>query len=289
MSRLLKSYGHEVIVANPHRLRLISQSKVKCDDADAELLARLGRVDPRLLAPITHTSKEAQQDMAILRARDEAVRMRTALTNHVRGVVKSFGCMLPKCSQSSFAKRVGAALPVELQTALEPLVALVGQLTSAIRGYERAIETAIKERHPEARHLQEQVHGVGPLTALCFVLTIGDPHRFSKSRTVGAYLGLVPRRDNSGANDPELPITKAGSALLRRLLVQASQYMLGPFGKDSDLQRWGHDLAARGGKNAKKRAIIAVARKLAVLLHSLWTKDSTYEPLRNTIARELAA
>jgi len=112
------------------------------------------------------------------------------------------------------------------------------------------------------------------------VLTLEDPGRFRQSRAVGPYLGLCPRRDQSGGRDAQLRITKRGDAMLRRLLVSGAQYILGPFGPDTDLRRWGLRLAARGGKNAKKRAVVAVARKLATLLHRLWVSGATYQPLR---------
>ena len=115
-----------------------------------------------------------------------------------------------------------------------------------------------------------QVEGIGPLTALTFVLTLEDPYRFEKSRSVGAYLGLVPATDQSGDRDPQKRISKEGDEMLRKLLVGSAHYILGPFGSDSDLRRHGEKIASRGGKNAKKRAAVAVARKLSVLLHSLW-------------------
>jgi transposase len=130
-----------------------------------------------------------------------------------------------------------------------------------------------------------QVNGVGPITALCYVLTIEDPKRIQRSRNVGAYLGLRPRQRQSGQRDPELRITKAGDRNLRRLLVQCAQYILGPFGEDSDLRRWGLALASRGAATAKKKAVIAVARKLSVLLHRLWSTGEVYEPLRNAERR----
>ena len=133
-------------------------------------------------------------------------------------------------------------------------------------------------RYPETQWLL-QVQGVGPVTALAYVLTLEEPTRFEKSRTVGAFLGLTPRRDQSGQSDKQLPITKAGNTYLRQLLVNCAHYIMGPFAQDSDLRRYGERIASRGGKNAKKRAVVAVARKLAVLLHRLWQDQSTYQPL----------
>ena len=118
------------------------------------------------------------------------------------------------------------------------------------------------------------------------MLTLEDPYRFKKSRSVGAYLGLVPATDRSGERDPQKRISKEGNEMLRRLLVGSAHYVLGPFGSDSDLRRHGEKIASRGGKNAKKRAVVAVARKLAVLLHRLWISGEVYDPLYNAHRRQ---
>jgi transposase len=219
--------------------------------------------------------------LALIHSRDTLVRSRTLLINHVRGTVKSFGERLPKCSAQSFHKKVADQLPDELAEALEDVVATIGSLTEKIRDYERRIERVCKERYPQETGLLQQVTGVGVLTALTFVLTLEDPDRFKKSRSVGAYLGLVPGKDQSGESDPGKPISGEGDEMLRRLLVSSAHYILGPFGPDSDLRRHGERIASRGGKNAKKRAVVAVARKLSVLLHRLWITGEKYEPLRN--------
>ncbi|MGH8574296.1 MAG: IS110 family transposase, partial [Gammaproteobacteria bacterium] len=261
------------------QLRLIYGSDRKSDRVDAETLARLGRLDPALLKPIHHRGAEAQADLAQLRARDALVRTRTLLINHVRGAVKAWGARLPASSAPAFATRAAAAIPAVLEPALGPLVALIAALTQEIRGMERQLERVASERYPETTRLR-QPSGVGLLTALCYVLTLEDPGRFRHSRAVGPYLGLCPRRDQSGGRDAQWRITKRGDAMLRRLLVSGAQYILGPFGPDTDLRRWGLRLAARGGKNAKKRAVVAVARKLATLLHRLWVSGAVYQPLR---------
>jgi transposase len=166
--------------------------------------------------------------------------------------------------------------------ALGSILETIGSLTQRIRDYERQLEAISKERYPET-HLLRQVEGVGPLTALTFVLTLEDPYRFGKSRSVGAYsLGLVPAQDQSGDRDPrEKRISKEGDQMLRKLLVGNAHYILGPFGSDSELRRHGQKIASRGGKNSKKRAVVAVARKLAVLLHHLWVSGEVYDPLYN--------
>lgn len=283
VDRLLSGMGHEVLVANARKLRLIYQNESKDDRRDAEHLARLARVDPRLLHPIRHRDGASQEAMAVLRSRRVMVEARAKLVNHVRGAVKSYGSRLKSCSTASFHKQAAHQIPDGLHAALDAVLEMIGDLTRKIRHSDQQIERLAEEQYPQTTLLR-QVSGVGALTALWFVLTLGDPHRFRSSRHVGAYLGLRPRRSQSGDNDPELRITKVGDRELRRLLVTAAHYILGPFGVDSDLRRWGLALAARGRKSAKKRAVVAVARKLAVLLHTLWITAEEYEPLRNSAA-----
>jgi transposase len=280
VSRVLEECGYEVLVANARKLRLIYANKRKTDEMDAENLARLARVDPKLLYPLKHRGQECQAHMAIVRSREALVGTRTQLVNHVRGTVKSFGARLPKCPARSFHKRASEHIPEALQPALGLILEQIASLTERIRQYDRQLETSCQEHYPETELLR-QVEGIGPLTALTFVLTLEDPHRFEKSRSVGAYLGLVPATDQSGERDPQKRISKEGDQMLRKLLVGSAHYILGPFGSDSDLRRHGQKIAARGAKNAKKRAVVAVARKLSVLLHSLWVSGELYEPLRN--------
>ena len=286
LSRVVADLGHEVVVANPRQVALIARSQRKTDRRDAAWLARLGRFDPELLAPIRHRSEASQHDLAVVRARDALVRSRTLLINHVRGAVKACGAALPSCTAGAFHRKMADHIPSGLRPALLPLVEAVGELTARIAAAGREVE-ALCEAHPETAALR-QVTGVGPITALTFVLTVEDPSRFPQNREVGAYLGLVPRQRESGARAPQLGIGKSGDAGLRRLLVQAAHYILGPFGPDSDLRRWGERYAGTGAGNAKKRAVIAVARRLAVLLLALWKTGEVYEPLRNAMAREAA-
>jgi transposase len=281
VSRLLEGCGHEVLVANSRKIRLIYGDKRKTDKFDAQKLARLARADPELLYPIEHRGQESQAHLALIHSRDVLVRSRTQLINHVRGTVKSFGARLPKCSAESFHRKVPDALPSELAEALQDVGATIGSLTERIRDYERRIERVCEQSYPQETGLLRQVAGVGALTSLTFVLTLEDPDRFEKSRTVGAYLGLVPGKDQSGDRDPGKRISGEGDEMLRRLLVGSAHYILGPFGPDTDLRRHGEKIASRGGKNAKKRAVVAIARKLSVLLHRLWITGEPYEPLRN--------
>ena len=283
---VISGYGHEVLVANPRLMEGSKRRKRKNDRIDANKLARLGRMDPQSLYPMQHRSPQVRQDLVILRARDALVTVRTELINTTRGLVKSMGARLPKCSSPSFSKKVEESLPVEIREALLPLVQLVAALSDSIQGYDEKIEKLGSDKYGHTA-LVRQVTGVGPITALAYVLTLEDPQRFAKSRDVGPYLGLVPKQEDSGDVQPQLGISKAGDTMLRKLLVGSAHYILGPFGPDTDLRRYGLRLCERGGKNAKKRAAVAVARKLAVLLHHLWVSGEVYEPLRDGLSAKM--
>jgi transposase len=292
VQEIIAGCGHEVLVANPRLMEGSKRRKRKNDRIDANILARLGRVDPQSLHPIKHRSREVRQDLVLLRARAALVAARTELINATRGLVKSMGARLPKCSTPSFGEKVKDAIPGKVREALLPLVQLADGLSACIQGYDRRVEELASEKYGHTKLLR-QVKGVGPITALAYVLTLENPERFAASRDVGPYLGLVPKQEDSGESQPQLGISKTGDTMLRQLLVGSAQYILGPFGPDTDLRRYGLRLCERGGKNAKKRAAVAVARKLAVLLHRLWVSGEVYEPLgyaaSGTILQEAAA
>jgi transposase len=278
ISRMGKECGMEVVVANPRRVELISKSDRKTDRADAETLAELGRSNVKLLAPITHRSRQTQAHLAIQRSRDVAVSVRTGLINHVRGVLKSNGYRAPSASPDCFGRRAEASMPSELEAALKPLLRLIGVVNAQIRQFDQQTARLSRECYPITKLLQ-QVPGIGPIVSLAFVLTLEDPKRFESPRDVGAYLGLVPRQKSSGRSDPQMHITKAGDRQMRRLLVLSANYILGRFGPDCDLRRFGLRIAGSGtDKTAKKRARVAVARKLAVLMHRLWRTGEMYDP-----------
>ncbi len=281
VSRLLSELGHEVIVAHARNVRLIGESRKKDDRLDAQTLARLARIDPQLLCPVRHRSAKAQADLTLIRARAGLVRARTALVNTARGLAKSYGERLRSCNVRNMNPEKAEGLSPELQAALQPLLAGLESVSEQIAEYNQRIEQLAQQGYPQVAQLK-QVKGVGTLIALTFLLTLEDPHRFRKSRDMGCYLGLQPGRRNSGQREPQMHISKEGDPYLRTLLVQGAQHILGPFGPDCDLRRWGLKLAERGGRNAKKRAIVATARKLAVLLHHLWVSSEVYEPLRNS-------
>ena len=263
VSRALTRCKHEVIVGNPRKIRLISGSNNKTDERDAEVLARLGRADPKLLSPIQHRGEEAQTDLAVLRARDALVGTRTKLINTARGIAKSFGERFASCCSEKFARQARLDMPEALEPALAAVLDIIENLTEKIRQFDRDIASLCEKKYPETRWLRS-VHGIGDITSLGYVLTLENPERFVSSRAVGVYFGMTPRRDQSGGADKQLHITKAGDEFMRRMLTNAAHHVLGRFGRDSAVRQWGLKIMARGGKNAKKRAVVAVARRLAV-------------------------
>jgi transposase len=280
VSRLLQGLGHEVVVANPRRVQLIARSVQKRDQSDAETLARLGRMDVRLLHPVVHRSRERQEALAIIRARRELVEARTGLVNHVRGATKALGLRLPACDTRYFARQSVNHLEGPVRVAQLPLVETTTYLEEKIHRYDQEVERLIREQFPEARLLQ-QVPGVGPLTALTYVLVIGDPTRFRRSREVAAYLGLVPGQRQSGERDPQLGITKQGDSYLRSLLVECANYIVSTRCRETDLKHWATARAREGDRNHQRRTKVAVARKLAVLLHRLWVSGEVYQPIQS--------
>jgi transposase len=275
---VIAGLGHEVLVANARRMEGSKRRRRKNDRIDAIKLARLGRVDPKSLYPIQHRSTEIREDLLVVRVRDSLVESRTRLISTVRGMVKTMGARLAGCSSVSFSDKAADQIPHEVRETLQPILRMIQTLSEEIKSYEKRIEKLGSEKYMDTKLLR-QVNGVGPVTSLAYVLTLETPQRFKRSRDVGPYLGLVPQQEDSGDSHPQLGISKAGDRMLRKLLVGSAHYILGPFGPDTDLRRFGMKLCQRGGKNAKKRASVAVARKLAILLHRLWSSGEVYEPL----------
>lgn len=278
VARCLTGLGHEVIVANPRQVHLISKSDRKTDRNDARILARLGRVDPDLLRPVTHRSERSAAVRTLLGARHQLVSMRTRLVSMMRTEVKATGGRLPSCSAESMHRRARLHVPKQLLSALDPILDTLRELQDRIRGYDKEVDRLCEQGFPETRLLR-QVRGVGPLVALTFVVTLDDPSRFPSSRSVGSYAGLTPCTYQSGARNPQLRISKRGDADLRRLLVTAAAHIVRRSSPDSDLKRYGARLARGGSQRDRARARIGVARKLAVLLHRLWLTGEVYQPL----------
>jgi transposase len=292
VAHLLDLLGHEAIVGNARKLKLITQNDQKSDKVDAGLLSKLGCVGTEWLYPVYRRSESVQRDLTMVRAREALMETRTGLINHVRGQVKSFGCRISVCDADRFVEVAQKELPEALRPALAGVLEILEELKDQLYRYDCQVKHACDQKYSQTKWVM-QISGVGPLTALTYVLTIEDPRRFESSRDVGSYLGLVTKKRQSGKRDPQLGITKTGDELLRKLLVNCAHHILGHLGADSDLRRWGLNLVARGQKagqqGARKRAAAAVARKLAVVMHRLWAEERKYEPLRNSQAMAPAA
>lgn len=280
VAECLTHLGHEAIVAHARDLEAVTGRAYRTDHHDARQLARLARVDPELLHPVRLRDRQRQADLSVIRARALLVELRTRLINFARGTTKLSGKRLPSGSSHRFAERVRSAVPELLEAALGPVLNVLDQVTQSIDDYDTAIEALAETRYPETHRLR-QVPGVGTLTATTFVLTLGDPQRFRRSRDVGPFLGLVPRRRQSGLQDPHLPITKCGDRYLRKLLVQCAHVVMGRWGPDSALRRWALEHAS--SRTAKKRTLVAVARKLAILLHRLWSRQELFVPFPTAV------
>ena len=276
---LARKVGVKAIAADPRQLRLITQSSKKTDRRDAYVLARAGQGMPELLCPVEHRSEKIHADLSLMRTRELLVQQRTRLVQRVRGLVKASGHKLSKCTATYFFRQARQQIPDHLELACSPLFVILETIHEQLNEITRQCKRMAKERYPEVERLMT-VHSVGLRTALTLRLTIEDPRRIRGTRNIGAYLGLTPRKKESGDSAPQLGITKAGDTHLRRLLVLCAHHLLGPFGKDCRLRRWGLKLCERGGRNAKKRAIVAIARKLAIHMLAIWKNGETYDPWR---------
>ena len=278
VQQLVESLPLEILVANARQIALINKSHRKNDKRDAELLATVGACMPRMLQKVVHKGDQFYADLAVIETRNLLTAERTKLTNRIKGLCKAQGESLSIRGGRAFHKKAPECIPELLQPGTAPLFAMLEKIDEQLVAIDKVLD-AMAQRYPVTAKLR-QIHGVGIQTALTFVLTICDSSRFSNSRDVAAYLGLVPRQRASGNCDPQLPISKAGDGNLRRLLVLCAHYILSR-GKDCHLRRWGLALCERGGKNGKKRACVAVARKLSVVMLALWKSGEDYDPMRN--------
>ena len=278
VSSLGLELGHEVLVGNARKLRVIWDSSRKNDWNDAEKLAKVARMDRTMFAPVRLRGDGDQGLMRLVKSRDLLVKSRTGIVNQIRGFCKSEGFRLPKCSAESFARREHE-VPPAVRAVTKPLFAMLRELARKIGVYDKMIAEGVKRLRGEDAALLDTITGVGPVTSAAFLAAVGDVSTFGSARDAGPYFGLVPRQDQSGKTDKQLRISKEGNGIVRRLLVTAANHIMGPFGKDSDLRRHGMRIAARGGKNARKRARVAVARKLAVTMLAILKNRSAYRPL----------
>jgi len=289
ISELLTSFGHEVLVLDARHVKMISDGLYKDDRKDAFLLARMGREAPGLLKVVHHRALDHQHVLTLVRARACAVRGRTQVVNTLRGLLKPYGIRLPKHSKSSdFLLWMYDFVPPPVLKLIEPLLPLLQEFDIRVDEYDKQAKAMLPTFAPHAMKLTN-VYGVGDLTVLYFVALIGDPKRFPKSRDVGAYLGLCRRRNDSGERASELRITKAGDPYMRALLSNCASHILGPFGKDCDLRAWGLKKAGAGSRVEKRKAKVAVARKLSVLLLTLLKSGKDYKPFRDPPADQAQA
>jgi len=288
ISHIIKSFGHKLIVANPRKVRAIWDTANKTDERDAELLARLGRVDPSLLKPIKHRSMDEQFDLSTARLRETLVQTRSKLSNCVKSTLKSLGVILEKRIEPTYLPtRLPLLLGKEHLDLVQPMLAAIAGINAQIKRYDEKI-VGLCAKYPECVRLTT-IKGVGALTAVVFRLTISDPERLVRTRDVGPYLGLIPKRDQSGEVDKRLGISKAGDKLCRTMLIRAANYIIGSFGADSDLRRFGTRIKNKGGKAPTKRAACAVARKLAVTMLAMWKSGEDYQPFRFAAGKRKAA
>ena len=284
VSQVIKQLGFDVRVMNPRQNELIKKSLNKTDKSDARCLARIAACCAPLVHEVRMRSDETQRCLSMIRARDRMVSARTKLASGVRGLAKQFGHRFVAKSPDALWK---SEVPDELKPALEGMMRAIQQLSEGIACYDRAIATTAQKQYPQVAPLS-RIPGVGVLTSMAFVLLLENPTRFKKSRDVGAYFGLRPRQFESGDSKKLLGITKTGDRLTRRLLVQCAAHILGPFGKDSDLRRYGLAMIERGGRAANKRARVAVARKLAVTMHRMWVDGTEFRPFKDSTAASAA-
>lgn len=283
VSRVAVAQGHETLVGNARKLRMIWKSTRKNDWNDAEMLARVARADRKLFAPVQLRGDGDQELMRLVKSRDLLVRNRTSIVNEIRGFCKSEGVRLPRCSPEAFG-RIEHDVPKTLREVTKPLFAVLKELAKKIGLYDKIIPASTRKLYGEEMELLKPIGGVGPITTAAFLAAIREPAAFESARDAGPYFGLAPKQDQSGQTDRQTRISKEGNEVVRRLLVTAANYILGPFGKDCDLRRHGMKIAERGGKNARKRAKVAVARKLAVLMLAILKNRTAYRPITTTEA-----
>jgi transposase len=279
VQKLARECGIEdVIAADPRKLKLISQSLKKTDRRDAYILARAGQSLPELLSPVEHVSDEIFADRALLETRDLLVRNRTQIICRIRSLTKAHGGKLAACSPESFHRKVTEQIPEPMHFACKPLLQVLAALDQQISELEKSLCKLAKEKYPIVAKLQD-IPGVGIIIALSFVLSVGDPSRFEDTRQIGAYFGLTPRKKQSGNSNPQLGITKAGNGAMRKRLVLGAHCLISR-GEDCGLKRWGIALCERGARSSKKRAVIALARKLAVVMLAVWKSGADFDPWR---------
>jgi transposase len=269
----LRGRGLEVACLDARHARAALKMQLnKTDQNDAEGLAQIMRTG--WYRSVHVKSMEAHRARALLGARTQLVGMTTRLSNHIRGVLKTFG-MLPGTMRGlPFERRVEALLADRSDVApiVRPMLAAWRQLREQIATFDKVVRVLVRAS-PTCRLLMS-VPGIGAVSVLAYVSTVEDPGRFARSRTIGAHLGLTPRQYQSGEVDRSGRISRCGDTLARTLLYEAAVVILHRVKRASSLKDWALAIAKRSGMG---KARVALARKLSVILHSVWRSG---EPFR---------
>lgn len=280
ISELLGSLGHETIACHARRVRLIAESRNKNDRVDAEVLARLSLSDLELIKPIQQRSRQTLDQRSIVHARAALVETQKRLRTMLRGMVKPFGVRLATGKKRALAELATAKLPEHAAQSIDAILKTLSVLAEQIQKLTERVEQ-LADSHPAAARLQT-IPGVGPLVSLSYIHAIEDPARFSRT-DIGPYLGLTPsNRSSAGKKLAPKEKGRPGDPYVRSLLVQSAWTLMNSRSQ-SDLARWGRRLSERIGG---KKAAIALARKIATLMHHLWFYDqdfrATMTPHRQT-------
>ena len=282
MDRLFRRMGFKTIVGNPGKIPSITKSNTKNDRNDARELARLAIADPAMLHPVFLRDEVYQQMLRFHHARNVLLSQRTQTINQIRGFAKSMGYRIECSSTEKFHELGKADWPRELEECAWPLMGVLKAINLKIKAYDKLI-ARLAER-PEFKPMVERVrvvYGVGTIGSTVFVAAIGGrPDRFDRVRDIGPYFGMIPKQDQSGDDDKQLHITHAGPEIVRTALVECAGVVMMEKSKDTDLKLKGLRIAMRGGKIARKKAKVAVARGLAVaMLALLQHPEREYVPL----------
>lgn len=282
MENTVKSLGMKPIVANPARMRMMSESNTKNDRNDARELAQMALADVDLLHPVSLRGETCQQMLRLLKARDAMVAVRTKFVNQLRGFAKSMGFRLPGCSARKVGRLDKTQWPDDFEAVAWPIMDVLETLELKIKAYESQIRKLASSPELEAKiDRVREVYGIGLLSGCALVASIdANPERFSKARDAGAYFGLVPKQRQSGEMDMQCHITMAGSEYVRNLMVESAQIALRDGAKDTDIKLKGLRICERGGRIARRKAVIAVARCLVVTAVALLKHpEREYVPL----------
>lgn len=271
MKQHFESLGFSTVVANPAEVKLIVDSNAKSDKSDARKLARLALAGFDLLKPVKLRDEIYQRMLRYHESRLLLIECRNSMICQVRCYAKSCGFRIPECAAEKFHETDKSLWPTEFEQMIWPTMDAIKTLNQKIAAFnvmikELAEQPAFKKQVDRAR----EVHGVGLIGATVLIAAIGgDVDRFEHARDIGPYIGMVPKKSQSGDSDPQLGMTKAGNELVRKVLVECANVVMKSNARDTDLKLKGLRISSRGGKIARKKAKIAVARGIAVQIVAL--------------------